>query len=192
MRKLVYDIAMSLDGFIARADGSVDGLLAEGDHVTDFMNRLGAYDTVLMGRATYEWGYRFGLTPGALAYPHMQHHVFSRTLRFDDSPVHVVSDDEIGAVERLKQQDGGDIYLCGGGAFAGFLLDNRLVDQVVVKLSPVLLGGGVRLFGASRAAVELTTVESKRYDNGVLLLRYDVSYTGATPRRRTLAEVLAG
>ena len=102
MRKLVYYAACSLDGFIAREDGSFDFALPDGEHLQDLMRRfpetfpghlrgtLGVtapnqcFDTVLMGRATYEWGYQYGLTPGALAYPHMRHYVFSKTLHFDD------------------------------------------------------------------------------------------------------------
>jgi dihydrofolate reductase len=183
MRKLVYDVATSVDNFIARDDGSVEGFVMEGDHVTQYQQRLKGYDTVIMGRATYEWGYKFGLTPGALVYPHMRHYVFSSTLRFDDSPVQIVDRDPVGVVQRLKAEDGADIYLCGGGAFAGFLLDHDLVDQLVIKLNPVLLGRGIRLFGASRRPVGLELVDGRTYDNGVSLLRYDLSYPADESRR---------
>jgi dihydrofolate reductase len=176
MRNVVYDVAASVDGFIAGEDGDVTGFLVEGDHVTDYQQRLKGYDTVLMGRATYEGGYRFGLAPGALAYPHMRHYVFSKTLRFDDSPVVVIDRDELSVVRRLKEEDGSDIYLSGGGAFAGFLLDHGLVDQLVLKQNPVVLGRGVRLFGATGRAVVTELVDARTYDNGVVLLRYDVRY----------------
>jgi dihydrofolate reductase len=176
MRNVVYDVAVSVDNFISGEDGDVTAFRMEGDHVTDYQQRLKGYDTVLMGRATYEWGYQYGLTPGALAYPHMRHYVFSRTLRFDDSPVVVVDHDEVSVVRRLKEEDGSDIYLCGGGAFAGFLLDRGLVDQLVIKLNPIVLGHGVRLFGASTRAVTTELVDTRTYDNGVVLLRYDISY----------------
>src|SRR5262245_15165080 len=57
MRRIVYDVAASLDGFVSHSDGSVEGFLADGEHVTDYLQRLAGYDTVLMGRSTYEWGY---------------------------------------------------------------------------------------------------------------------------------------
>ncbi|KYF66173.1 dihydrofolate reductase [Sorangium cellulosum] len=180
MRKIVYDVAVSLDHFISHEDGSVDGFLMEGEHAAEYVERLKGYDTVLMGRKTYEWGYDHGLVPGKRAYPHMDHHIFSKTLRFDEgAEVHVVDRDELAALERLRERDGTDIYLCGGGAFAGFLLDRGLVDRLVVKLNPILLGHGVRLFGGSTRKVALALLESKAYANGVVLLTYDVKYGGA-------------
>ncbi len=88
MRKIVYHVGMTLDNYIAHEDGSIGGFsnFAEGEHVTEYLESLKAYDTVLMGRATYEFGYQYGLKPGQPAYPHMQHYIFSKTLRFDATP----------------------------------------------------------------------------------------------------------
>ena len=82
MRKLVYHVAMTLDNFIAHEDGSINGFapFAEGEHVADYLAQLQEYDTVLMGRATYEFGYQYGLEPGQPAYAHMKHFIFSKTL----------------------------------------------------------------------------------------------------------------
>jgi dihydrofolate reductase len=183
MRKLVYDVAMTLDNFVSHEDGSIDGFLAEGEHVADYLARLAGYDTVVMGRKTYEWGYPFGVVPAKRAYPHMRHFIFSRTLRFGPgAEVEVVDRDEVARVKALKEEDGGtDIYLCGGGSFAGFLLDHELVDQVVVKLNPVVFGHGIKLFGGSRKKAHLGLVTAKTYGNGVLLVRYDVKYQGMAP-----------
>lgn len=177
MRKIVYDVAVTLDGFVSHEDGSVAGFLMEGEHATEYVERLKGYGTVVMGRKTYEWGYPYGLVPGKRAYPHMEHHIFSKTLRFDENAeVRVVARDEVAIVEGLKAVDGADIYLCGGGAFAGFLLDRGLIDRLVLKVNPILFGHGVRLFGGSTRKVELALVGSKPYANGVQLLRYDVKY----------------
>jgi dihydrofolate reductase len=177
MRRIVYDVASSVDGYVSHGDGSIDGLLTEGGHVVDYLERLEGYDTVLMGRATYEWGYRFGLTPGAPAYPHMLHLIFSTTLRFEQSPqVRVISENALHAVEELKRGSGSDLYLCGGGAFAGFLLEHQLIDRLILKQNPVVFGHGVRLFGTSSRKVKLNLFESKVYDSGVALLQYDLSY----------------
>lgn len=64
MRRLVYHVATSLDNFIAREDGSTPGFVAEGQHVTEYLETLQTYDTILMGRATYEAGYQYGVEPG--------------------------------------------------------------------------------------------------------------------------------
>src|SRR5262245_48702619 len=173
---------MTLDNFIAHEDGSCGGFVPEGDHVADYLARLAGYDTVVMGRRTYEYGYPFGVVPGQHAplYRHMRHFIFSRTLRFGpEAQVEVIDQDEVGCVERLKEEGGTDIYLCGGGAFAGFLLDQGLIDRVLIKLNPVVFGRGVRLFGSSGKKACLELVASKVYSNGVLLLHYDVKYPGA-------------
>jgi dihydrofolate reductase len=178
MRKLVYDVAVTLDNFIAHEDGSTDGFV-EGEHVPDYLARLAGYDTVVMGRKTYEYGYLFGLVPGKRGpyYPHMRHLIFSKTLRFGPAAeVEVIDPDEVACLRRLKEEGGRDIYLCGGGAFAGLLLDQGLIDQVVLKLNPLVFGRGIRLFGGSTRRVDLALVSSKAYDNGVVLLRYDVKY----------------
>jgi dihydrofolate reductase len=90
-----------------------------------------------------------------------------------------VDRDEIAALKRLKEGDGADIYLCGGGAFASFLLDHDLIDQLVLKVNPIVFGHGVRLFGGSSRKVELALLGATSYTNGVSLLRYDVKRGGA-------------
>ena len=180
MRPIIYDVAVTLDGYICHEDGSADGFVGEGEHVADYLQRLQQYDTVLMGRKTYEFGYAFGLVPGERAYPHMEHFVFSSSLRFDNPQVQVVSPDRLDLVEQLKQSSGGPIYLCGGGQFAAALLDHQLIDQFVVKLNPVLFGSGIQAFGnhpSTQARFDLR--ESKPYSNGVCLLKYDVIYNGS-------------
>src|SRR5262245_58734649 len=121
MRKLVYDVAVTLDGFIAHEDGSCDGFLSEGEHAPDYFARLAGYDTVVMGRKTYEYGYPFGVVPGKRPphYQHMRIYVFSKSLRFGpDAEVEVVDRDEVATVQRLRAEAGSDVYLCGAGAFA--------------------------------------------------------------------------
>ncbi|XXY85034.1 dihydrofolate reductase family protein [Sorangium sp. So ce295] len=71
------------------------------------------------------------------------------------------------------------MYLCAGGAFAGFLLDHDLIDQLVLKVNPIVFGHGVRLFGGSSRKVELALLGATSYTNGVSLLRYDVKRGGA-------------
>ena len=174
MRKLIYDVAITLDRFIGHEDGSAGGFLAEGDHVTDYLGRLQRYDTVVMGRRTYEYGYAFGLAPGKRAYPHMRHLVFSKTLRLPGSDVEVIDGDPLPVIRALKDGTGTDIYLCGGGAFAGHLLDHGLIDELALKLNPLLFGRGIPLFGPSRTPQRLALTESRTYKSGVVLLRYTV------------------
>ncbi|MBD2756663.1 dihydrofolate reductase family protein [Spirosoma validum] len=181
MRKLIYDVAASFDNFIAHSDGSIDGFLTEGEFVADFLERIQSYGAVLMGRKTYEWGYAFGLQKGQPAYtqvnPDLKNYIFSTSVTFEPGDlIDVVSDNEIDFVQQLKAEDGKPIWLCGGGELAGKLLDAQLIDELTVKLNPVVLGDGIRLFGSSQTKVNLHLIDSKPYDNGLILVKYQLTY----------------
>jgi dihydrofolate reductase len=152
VRTLTYYIGASVDGFIAGPDGTVDFLMALADHevleriVRDYPDTLpthvrGAFglgadpqrfDTVLMGRATYEPALREGIDD---PYAHLRTYVFSNTLGDSESDnVTVVRDDPRGFVNALKAGGGRDIWLAGGGRLAGALLPE--IDELVVKIYP--------------------------------------------------------
>ncbi|MHA3914427.1 dihydrofolate reductase family protein [Halovulum sp. GXIMD14793] len=173
MRHIIYDVAVSLDGYIAASDGDFSAFPLEGDHVAAYQARLQTYDTVLMGRATYEVGYRFGLPPGAKAYPHMDHHIFSQSLSLPEgAEVQVHRDDWLSVVDGLRQAKGGDIYLCGGGQFAGFLEQHGRIDLLRLKRAPILLGQGIPLFAGMRETKLLQLTDAKVYDSGVVYSEY--------------------
>ena len=177
MRKIVYYVAVSIDGFIEGKNNSIDMFVHEKSIVDYYKKDLQNFDTVIMGRKTYEFGYRFGLQPGKAAYPHMQHYIFSETLRFENSDVNInVVDRDLKLVKKLKEEATTDIYLCGGGTFAGWLLDNEMIDTLKIKLNPILIGSGIRLFGTSTKSLFLSLRESIEFDNGFRILTYDVNY----------------
>ena len=84
MSKIVYYVATSLDGYISGLNEDISGFVGEGNGVVKYLDDLKSYSTVIMGRKTYEFGYKYGLEPGKLAYPHMDHYIFSSTLRLKD------------------------------------------------------------------------------------------------------------
>ncbi|GAB3940508.1 dihydrofolate reductase family protein [Spirosoma harenae] len=181
MRKLVYDVAASLDNYISHSDGSIDGFQTEGEFVNNFLERIKSYDIALMGRRTYQWGYAYGLQEGEPAYtqinPDLMNYIFSKTLTFEPGQlIEVINRDEAEFVRTLKSGEGKPIWLCGGGELAATLLDAQLIDELIVKLNPVILGEGVRLFGSSNTKITLQLLESKAYDNGVILVRYQIRY----------------
>jgi dihydrofolate reductase len=173
MRKLKYHVASTLDGFIAHEDHTIDGFIGEGEHVTDYLASLKAdYDMVLMGRRTYEFGFQYGVTN---PYPWLQQYVFSSTMESSpDANVELISGDPVEFTKTLKQQTGKAIYLCGGANLAGTLLAAKLVDEVIIKLNPVLFGTGLPLFSTPIEQTALQLLESKIYENSVVLLRYQV------------------
>ncbi len=173
MRKLKYHVASTVDGFIGHEDHSVDGFVPEGEHVTDYLESLKTdYDTVLMGRKTYEFGFQFGVTN---PYPWLKQYVLSRSMASSpDANVELFSGDVFEFVRELKNAEGKDIYLCGGAKLAGSLLSEGLVDEVIVKLNPVIFGKGIPLFSEAIKQTQLELTGSKVYENGVLLLQYQV------------------
>lgn len=178
-RKLVYYVAISIDHYIARADGSVDGFPSEGQHAVDYFHSLRDYDTVLMGKATYEWGYQYGAKPGepSPTYPYMMHYIFSKTMpHFQSERLQVIREDAPTFVQGLKQQDGDSIYLCGGGHLAGSLLDHALIDELILKIYPVAFGSGIPLFGDSKRDFALSLYSSKTYANGAIFAHYAIDY----------------
>lgn len=170
MRKLKYYVACSVDGFIARKDGSYDCFPWDDEVIADYLESLKSFDVVLMGRKTYEVGLKEGKTN---PYPMMKSYVFSRTIKESpDERVTLVSENVATLVRNLKNETGKDIYLCGGADLAATLFAENLIDEVILKLSPFLMGSGTPLFGR---AIEQTTLElsdSKIYQSGVVLLNY--------------------
>ena len=172
MRNLVYYVALSVDGFIAHPDGSFEGFSGEGQHVTDYLESFAAYDTVLMGRRTYEVGLNAGVTN---PYPGLKSFVFSKTM--DQSPdplVTLVREDALETVRGLKAEEGKPIYLCGGANLAAQCFDAGLIDTLIIKLNPFIMGTGIPLFEGVTSLSQLAMTKHTAYPNGVVFLHYVV------------------
>ena len=171
MRRVRLSAAMSLDGYIAGPKGEYDWIVMDPD--LDFGALMGAFDTVLMGRKSYELTREHG---GGYELPGMKAYVFSRTLRQKDCPGFTVSDNPKETVASLKATEGKDIWLFGGGSLFSSFLRLGLVDSVELAIIPVLLGNGLPLLPdfASIAKLELTKHEVYE-KTGTVLLEYSVT-----------------
>ncbi len=178
MGTITYDVAVSIDGFISGQNDDVSQCPMEGDHVDAYLARMLDYDAVVMGRKTYEFGYQHGLEPGQAPYPNMDHFIVSRTLEIPaDSAVSVVSDAAPNAVDAISQiielkARYQSVYLCGGGELAGALLDHDLIDRLCLKIAPVVLGDGVRLFARTQTPTSFACESATRHDSGVTTVQY--------------------
>jgi len=173
MQPIVYYVATSLDGVIAPTSGTFEDYSLDPELVADYLGRLGGFGSVVMGRKTYDHGLALGVTD---PYPALRTYVVSRTLeRSPDPKVTVVREDPVAFLRALREEDGAGIYLSGGGALAARVVEAGLLDELAVKVSPVLLGGGVRLVDALAAPARLRLLDTKRYADGALLLRYAAS-----------------
>ncbi len=184
MRIVTYGGAVSLDGFLAGADGSIDWLHFSKD-VQDVMTKYWKdVDTILMGRKTYDFAVSSDREAStgkkrtkdkARKEPAVRTYVFSRTLPSVDEPgVQLVKGDAVEFVRDLKRRPGKGICLMGGGELAQSLLEAGLVDRIGLNVHPILLGSGVPTFRDPGHRLKLTLAECRPLDGGCVLLNYNV------------------
>lgn len=171
MRLLRYNVAMSLDGYIADSQDGFDWIL--NDETVDFAGLFARVDTFLLGRRTYETVLANGeppWQPGARIY------VVSRTLAAGShGGVHIVRDDPVALASSLRHESGdGEIWLFGGGQLFAALLAAKQVDTVEVTVVPVLLGGGVSVLASMPERTPLKLTHSHVYPSGMVALHYSV------------------
>ena len=185
MRRIVYSVAMSLDGYIAGPKGEADWIVMDPDLGPAFEELYSRFDAMLIGRKTWEAMAGQGGGGGG-AFKGWSIFVCSRSLKEVSAPgVTLLSGDMNTTLTRLKEAPGKDIWLFGGGDLFRSLLDLGLVDSVGVGVIPVLLGGGIPLLPppASRATLRLTkhVVYPK---TGTVALEYAVEPRVRKPSRK--------
>ncbi|HEY0744585.1 MAG TPA: dihydrofolate reductase family protein [Chryseosolibacter sp.] len=177
MRRIIYYVASSIDGFISGRNEDISGFVGTGNGVDKYLEDLNKFDTVIMGKNTYEFGYKFGLKAGQAPYKHMKNYVISESLSFSscDPNVYVIKR-SIAEIEKIQRDPGTDIYLCGGGKLASWLLEHKKIMSIKLKLNPLIQGQGTPLFQNSNGSFQLKLVEHQEYEHGLLMITYDVNY----------------
>lgn len=176
MRKLKLYIATSLNGMIARQDGSVDWL----DKVPNpqqsdygYADFYGNTDTTIQGYNTYKDVMKMGVQN---PYPYTRNYVFTSDKgRKPTSGFEFVTENHIEFTKQLKAGDGKDIWLIGGGRLNTSMLENDLIDEILMFVMPVIIADGIRLFSDNNLEKSLVLSESVNYSSGVIGLKYLLS-----------------
>lgn len=179
MRQVKYAVANSLDNFIARQDGSADWIMMDDEIMQEFPRLFASFDTVLMGRKTYDVALRQSpeAGQGESGFMGMTAYVFSRTLAAKPAAgLEIVSENAGEVVRNLKNAEGKDIWLMGGGALAASLFKENLIDEISLTIHPVLLGSGIPLLPGVDRQVDLERLDCKVYKNGLVNVVYRVKH----------------
>lgn len=171
MRKVIYFVAASVDGYIADRNGGIDWLFDDFDFDNDpvYQSLMQRVDTVVMGRKTYDVAMSFGEYP----YQGMDGYVFSRANagEFTDF-VKFIDDKPDQFIKGLQAEKGKDVWFLGGAELAQEFLEKDLIDEFVIGQHPVALGGGVPLWPEGFDPIELNLLNTVHYDNGLVMLHY--------------------
>ncbi len=173
MKKIKLYIAASLDGYIARPDGDIEwltGYPSPSNSDYGYKDFLTTVDTVIMGGRTY----RDILCMDVIwPYKGMDNYVISHNTWENKEDIRFITENIVETVSGLREKEGKDIWLIGGGEIISMLLDADLVDELQIFHMPVMLGDGIRLFPPNKfKEAQWDLIESKAYDNGVLEAKY--------------------
>jgi dihydrofolate reductase len=169
-RPLRYQVAASLDGFIARENGDYDWIV--GDPAIDFEALYAEFDTIVMGRKTFQVGEAQGMG----GVPGKENIVFSRSLPPGErKDVRVTAEDPATVVRALKEKAGKDIWLFGGGELFRTLIDAGLVDAVEIAVMPVLLGSGIPVLPPGGSVTLKLSDQKILPGSGIVVLSYSVT-----------------
>jgi len=174
MRKVIFGGAISLDNYIARTDNAVDWLIWSEDVQAIMAEMWPRFDCMVMGRKTYEVS--VAMAEGEKDPFGMATYVFSRTLEAGRRDgVEFVNSGPGEFVRELKQQEGKDIMVMGGGDLAKTLFEAGVIDEIGFNIQPVLLGSGIPLYHAMPRQIDLELLECRQLKGGCVYVTYKVN-----------------
>lgn len=177
MRKVILNLAVTLDGFIEGSNGEIDWCIM--DPEMDFEVFLDSVDTIFYGRISYDlWGnYEVDETAGHNEQTmwrmiHSMHkYVFSRQKK-EDAGVTYISENVVEEVAAIKQKPGKDIWLYGGASLINSFITNDLIDKYILSVHPIALGKGKPLFEDLKKSLSLKLEKTRIFHSGVIELTY--------------------
>ena len=174
MSEIKLYIASSLDGYIARENGSLDWLTdlpnpEQSDY--GYTALLSSIDTVVMGRNTYQEILGFGVE---WPYSDCQTYVVSRAddLEIKTEKTEQVQDLNTEFFKTLKKESKKDVWLVGGGQLVSEFLRHRAIDEIMLCVIPVVLGNGIPLFPKGTPETQLDLIKTEAFSSGAVMLTY--------------------
>lgn len=176
MSETVLYIATSLDGFIARPNGSLDWLTSfpqpeNGDYgYNDLLNSIG---TIIMGRKTYDEILAFGID-----WPYTGYNTYvvtkNKSYKTKTPGTFTLNENLTTFVKNIKLKSEKDIWLVGGGELITAFINERLLDKMIISKVPVLLGDGIPLFAGKPEETKLKLINAQAFNTGLVNLTYEV------------------
>ncbi len=170
MRRVILGLGISLDGYIARLDGSVDFLFMPRDYsMGPFFKTI---DTAIMGRRTYDVALR--MSGGTYSNPGITSYVFSHTRAPGKRDgIIFVNESPKSFVASLRKSKGKNIWHMGGGELARAFLVDDVIDELYLGVVPILLGEGLPLFPPAFPQLKFRLLENKSFSQGLITLKYE-------------------
>jgi dihydrofolate reductase len=167
MRKVILQLAISLDGFIEGPHGEFDWCFTDQDYgMTDFLKQI---DAIFMGRKSYEMMQAY---EGPNPWAGTKTYVFSSSLKNVSADAQLVKGDFRQEVRSLKGQPGKDIWLFGGAELTTSFINEGLADELLLAVHPIILGSGKPLFQHINGRKPLKLIGQKAYATGLVFLHY--------------------
>jgi dihydrofolate reductase len=167
MRKIILGLAITLDGYIEGPSGEYDWCFTDQDYgLKEFFSRI---DALFMGRKSYDIARKHG---DQNPWGEIRTYVFSRSPDHDAAVTWLTADED--TIDRIRNENGKDIWLFGGAEITRLFLARGWVDEVWLSIHPVLLGGGKLLFDSVANRTQLKLLNCKAYSTGLVSLRYEV------------------
>ena len=168
-RKIILNLAISLDGFIASEDGTYEWIVGDGDHKLntgkhDFNKFLEGVDTVVMGKNCYDQNMH-------LEYKNKKVYIATSQKLQDKENIHFINGDICKVILEEKKKAGKDIYLFGGGVLVDHFIKADIIDEYIIGIIPIILGKGRPLFLQYNPTIKLH-LDEYLIEDGITILKY--------------------
>ena len=170
-RKVILYIAVSLDGYIAKPDNDLSflSIVQQDGEDYGYADFVKSVDTVILGRKTYDW-----VMTQVVNFPHIDKdsYIITRTPRPSINKTNFYTGDLKKLVIRLKSEQGRNIFIDGGAEIVNELLKEKLIDEFIISVIPILVGNGIKLFKDGRPEQKLKLVDIRKFDTGLIQIHY--------------------